>query len=378
MTFIKRVGLSLLLLSLNSCAENVKSDATHAALTGIYATTNTQKLDQSKIKQALSNPNVDGFFIHATWQEIEPKPDVFDWSAIDRQLAILKKFNKKASIAIIAGAYAPPWLAEKGVKFMATKVVQRRQKDFCQPLNVPIPWDEIFLQRWTSLIKQFGRHYADNPLVSAIKITGIASRTAETALPANAGGIKSADNGENCHLPDDVRNWQKLGYTSEKVTDAFTSITKAFVGAFPDSPLVLMTDNRAFPPLNMRGELDPSAVSLATTTFLQIGEKLAGKRFIAQNNGLTALKVDPGIKAFAEAGHTVGYQAAWPITADSRCYMSLKKQNKPCLQDANTLQAVIAQAQAGGARYIELMPVDILNPDFAGVLSKAHQYFNSF
>lgn len=351
-------------------------------LKGIYVLiSRLYRVDQGKNKIALSDPNVDGFYVQATWEEVEPAPGVFDWSLIDSQLEVLNKYHKKAAISINAGAYSPKWLWEKGVGFVETKVIPFRQKNFCEPLKVAIPWDKTFLAHWTGLVKKFGEHYAHNSSVTAVKITGIAIRTDEISLPYVNGGIKVSPDGKKCDFPDDVKNWQKAGYTSEKVINAFTTITQTFADAFPGLPLVIMTDSQSFPPIGKSGELDPSATSISTGVFLDIGVKIAGDRFVGQNNGLTALKVDPGIKAFADAGHKVGYQEAWPVTGDDFCHMTggraiLKKQGKSCRQNMETMQAVIEQAKANKASYIELMTVDAVNPEFGKVISDAHRYFN--
>jgi Beta-galactosidase len=381
----------LLFFAISGCANNGNNKLAHqgvtrsnkpADLVGIYAVMPNKPISEAKYQSFLSNPNIDGFYIQADWRDVEANPGVYNWELLDTKIKRMEKAGKKVTVAVVAGSAAPDWLWDKGAKYLETKIDAVRQQSFCADVKVPLPWDAIYLEAWGNFVKAFGTRYDKHPAVSSVKLSGVSYRTSETILPRSTSKMKKSRTGSICNLPDDVENWRKVGYTSTKVIDAFSSITQSFVKAFPTKPLVMMTDNNAFPPIGANGEIDPSATSLSTGIFLKIGTELAGERFIGQSNALTAYKSSQGIKAFGESGHTVGYQAAWYLSGDPDCHMSNGQKAKiirnQCNQDVNAMQKVIDQAIEGKARYIELMPVDILNPEFADVIAKAHRHFNSF
>lgn len=349
-------------------------------LSGLYVMGGKGGLERARSRLALSNRYVDGIYLRFDWRDIEPRAGQYAWDVIDRQLALVQQARKKASVSIRAGAYSPDWLRRLGAEFIHTKVAPERQKDFCEDLNVPVPWDATFLAQWVEFIKAFGQRYHTHPAISSIKITGISYRTSETSLPHKQGETKrSVREGKVCQFTDDIKSWKEKGYSTTKVTNAYKTILGVFATAFPHHPLVLMSGSSAFPPLGANGENDPRAAALATTEFLTIGRQQLGNRFVGQNNGLTSLKVDSGVKRFAESGGRVGYQAAWHVTNDAHCYMgggaALKKAGKSCPESPDTMRAVFMQAIGAKAEYVEIMAIDIANPRFEQALAEAHRVF---
>ncbi len=333
-------------------------------------------LSQRGYLQALQSPNVDGAYLQDTWENIEPQKGQFNWSYLDAQLKGVVTLHKKVSLGIWAGAYAPSWLYQEGAQAFHTVVEPKRRPEFCQPITLPVPWDPVFQNEWLKAIRAFGEHYANNPAVVLVKITGVAYRTDETAMPRAHGGTKTNTlTGKSCTLPNDVQAWQAVGYTSEKVESAFRKFATAFAAAFPRQSLAIMTSKKAFPPIGAGGQLDENAVALSTTRFFEFGRDTFGQRFVGQNNGLSELKVEPGVAAFGKT-NPIGFQGAGPVTGGAHCN-GVRHQARPGCGGPDEMQQLIQNAETAHAQYVELFPADILNPKFSAIFANAHQYFSA-
>ena len=231
---------------------------------------------------ALGQPFVTGANLCTNWARNEPAPGVYDWSYLDRQFTILTALGKKVSIEIEAGDRAPDWLFDLGAKPFKTVVEIPRRKEFCEPIRIPVPWDPVFLRRWDAFVAAFGRRYSGNPALTVVKVTGIAYRTDEVLLPRATGETKNGQGsgeGKTCQYPNDVENWQAIGYTSQKLDAASADILQSFKRAFPNQYLALMTGEHAFPPIGKDGRIDPAAADLPETHFWRQGRDLIGRRF---------------------------------------------------------------------------------------------------
>jgi len=250
-------------------------------------------------------------------------------------------------------------------------------KDFCAPVRLPLPWDPVYLDAWIRLVHAFGARYADNPIVSFIKITGVSYRTDETSLPFGTylhlppdRLVRSPRTGEPCLIPDDLKQWQANGYTWAKVDAAFEQMVVAFRSAFPHLPMGIMTSDHSFPPLSRDGrDNDPAGYALSTVDFFNIGKRLMGTNFVGQFNGLTAKQVNAGLVAFSATNPT-GYQTGMPVHNESFCIMNARQ--KPC-DELMVFRGAMDQALSAHARYVELFYDDINNPAAQATLQQVHQ-----
>jgi hypothetical protein len=319
------------------------------------------------VAKALSSPLVDGGFVRTSWNRSEPQKDQFDWSYLDAQIATLTAGHKKISIAVDAGQRAPDWLYVEGAKSFVTVVEIARKKDFCTPIKLPVPWDPVFLKEWTKFVGALGAHFSSNASVVAVKVTGIAYRTDELILPSGTGKTVEGQ-GIECRYPDDVRHWEEIGYTSDRVFASFRLILDAFSKAFPRQALETMAGERALPPLGPDGQTDTAAVDLVQTAFFPYGSRAYGTRFVGQVNSLSGWRVN---QTMADYGRTapIGFQAAWPVTGDPQCIMS---GGRPPCDELQTMTTVLNTAVYSHARYVETFAADFLNPAFSELLTHVH------
>jgi hypothetical protein len=320
------------------------------------------------VTASLSKPFVDGGYVRSDWTRLEPRHNDFDWSYLDRQISILSAHNKNASIAVDAGQRAPDWLFAMGAQRFNTVVEITRQKDFCQPIRIPIPWDSVFLREWTNFVRAMGSHFASNPAVIVVTVTGIAYRTPEVLLPRSHGGTANGQ-GKTCSYPNDIENWQSAGYTAKKMNAAFGEIIRAYRAAFRSQWLAMETGERGFPPIGFDGRIDENAADLPEIRFWAAGRQALGIRFIAQVDDLTDFRIEQNLVEFARNG-LVAYQQAWPITNDPNCVMN--RGQKPC-DPMDVLNKTMNIALSTHAVYLELFTKDLANPQFAGVFERVHR-----
>jgi hypothetical protein len=343
---------------------------TPSPIDGIYAVIQPDvPIGKNEMGAALlTDPNIDGVFLRNTWQNIQPRRGEFNWSYLDTQIKMIAETGKKASIGVAAGAFTPNWVYyEAGAQSFQTVTQLKALRDFCSPITLPVPWDPTYLDLWTEFIRAFGAHFANNRVISLVKMDGINFQTWEVTLPRSRGGmVQSLE--RTCSLPDDILHWQLAGYTSTKVVEAFRRIAAAYARGFPTQPLAIMTDAGSFPPIGSSGNIEPAASNIAITDFLRIGRDMLGARFVAQNNALSARGANRDIAAFARANR-IGYQTEWFVTRDQHCYMSRKGN----CDEFSTLQNTVENALGAHASYIELFPKDIGNPAFSAILGRAHR-----
>jgi hypothetical protein len=331
---------------------------------GVFA---LQKEGQPIPSAVYADPNVDGIAIRARWSDVEPSEGNFDFSLLDGQIAAANSTSKSVSISLVAGIYSPSWVYAAGASSFSTIVDQKYTQAFCQPAQVPIPWDPVFLQKWTALIQAVGQHYANTPALGRMHITGINFHNEETSLPAQQGGTVVGLNGQVCQTNNDVQEWMSVGYTAVLVKNAFSQIADAFSASFPKIKIAPMVHGGGFPPLNDTGQVDSAGAQLQGQ-LISLGVGRYGQQFGVQNNSLSASFVDPQVAAVA-ATTTTGYQMLWFVTNDNTCRMNHFV--APC--DPRTdLQGAINLAVQSGGTYLEIYLPDILNPALADIIASAH------
>jgi hypothetical protein len=255
----------------------------------------------------ISQPWLDGVYIHDEWANVEPSKGVFDWSYLDAQINEAAKAGKWVSIAVAAGMFSPDWVYADGVTKFDTKQAQLKKAKACNPITIPVPWTGSYIDDFDTMVAAFGARYANNPAVRLVKITGVNEDTDETKLPRS-----ESESSATCQLPNDVAHWQALGYTGAKALQTFETIANAFGRAFPHQWLGVMTAEHSFPALSLDGKLDPDGIALGTAYMLPYAFKAFPGRFIAAQNGLRPNHIDPGILSYVAAtGGPFGWQPSW-------------------------------------------------------------------
>jgi hypothetical protein len=164
---------------------------------------------------AYSNPNTSGVTFRTSWADIEPEEGQFDFSKIDTVFANAEKNGKWVELILIPGFGTPGW-AMQGVQSGMFTIPYGPGSGMSLPL--PVPWDQTYLSRWFAFLKVIGDRYAGKTAFRKIAAAGPTSVSAEMALPDS----------EN-----DIVQWKKLGYTSQKYINAWKQTFSVYSSTFP-------------------------------------------------------------------------------------------------------------------------------------------------
>lgn len=319
-------------------------------INGVYATQGVRQ-NSSINSRVLTNRYVDGIVLQYSWAVIEPRDAVFNWKPVDSQIAQAEASGKKIALSVTAGYQSPSWLYAEGAEgFQFVWDKPSWGPPPCSVQTIPVPWDPIFLARWTAFVQAFGARYGSNPAVSNVKVTGLNSKTSEISLPLS---VNAPINGGQCTSFNDVADWQAVGYTRTKVEAAWQQIANSYQASFPDKQFTAELVP-GFPPIDDDGNIIPRATADYQVSADIISNGIAdyGLQFVGQNNGLSATWIWPTLVSVSGQIDT-GYQMVGVM--------------------GNNLQAAVTLAVQSNAKFLEIYTTDILNPKLQSVLASAHQ-----
>jgi hypothetical protein len=289
-----------------------------ALIPGIYI---LNPVDVQIPKYVLRLADVTGISLRLSWKLLEPEKGRFDWTFLDNEIAAAGEAGKTITLRVLPGVHSPDWLYELGAAPFEFVDSNPRHSMFGKKLRIPTPWDEIFLSEWKKLIVALGARYANNRNITIAHLTGPNQNSAEMHLP---------------HLPADLQHWQEKGYTSQKLIHAWRQCIDAWAQALPTAHLSLNLSPAIFKDTVME-------------EVAQYGYQGYGRRFMLQNNALTAKPVhrrtDFGIIREYARKIMVGFQMLGMATAKSN----------PRQGD---LRQSIDNGLAMGASYFEIYPHD--------------------
>lgn len=317
------------------------------------------QLDTAPPAVAYNQPSLRGVTFINRWSTLEPRRGEFNWAALDAGVAQAVAAGRQVALSVTPGVFTPQWVLDDAQSLGATWNLPWGFS-MCEDVRFPLPWDPNYLAAWTEFVAALGEHYADNPNVTIVKITGINVQTSEFLLPYAPPNLPAAD-AQPCGAAGSlsVADWAAAGYAPSKVMSAFGAIARAFGAAFPGQLLVLQTGGWGFPPIGDDGVPKSGATGdfgLATRIYGS-GIAILGERFGLANNGLSAgynWDRPPSVPATTP----LGYQAAATITGDPTCRMN--KFVTPC-DEVAVANAVVGRALAHGVIFMEIYLADLTN-----------------
>ena len=235
----------------SAVAENESSTVVPPA--GIFVSSGPRVSDK-----VLSSPFVQGNLIRVGWDEVEPAPGQYDFSAIDKLISQAKQHNKRVALSVLNGPRAPAWLYEAGAKSFVYEFKTRYSERGDRQERIPLPWDAVYLQHWRALSAALGKRYQDEKSIALVHITHSSKNGFEMQLPEQRinGRRESVTHGP----------WHDAGYAVEKHIAAMQSVIDAYVKAFPSTPLDI--------------EIHPVLDSYKPAeAVLEYGQQQAGERF---------------------------------------------------------------------------------------------------
>lgn len=341
---------------------------------GVYVLSD---LDGWLSQTALEHPSVDGVSLRLRWSSVEPEDGVYDWTVLDSYVDRAQAAGKSIGLYLSAGVNTPDWVYDAGA-------VRFDFMDDQAQASIPVPWDPVFLDRWTDFIGVVGERYSSRAALVQVKITGVQHKSAETGLPFS---------------DDDLTNWLQVrnaaggpdGYTRVKVFNAWKRIVRAFSDAFPFQKTSGAFAPHHFPRIDDNGHEFQSSSGgdgVLADNMIAHGIDVYGPyqgaadqnnvrfhQFAAQNNGLSKTWIAADV---ANASNQVdtGHQMLWAVSNDPNGRMNGGVPYSTGAA-ASVLQAAVNRGVSGGARFLEFYAIDIAAPNLQGVIAQAHTTLHS-
>jgi hypothetical protein len=295
------------------------------AVVGVYGLWDHKPLPDYLV----NSPDLAGVSLRAHWDEMEAKEAAFSW-LFDAHIAAARQAGKKVMLRVSAGAQTPAWVYQAGAKNFSFRNATQFAPSVGRELQIPIPWDPIFLEKWTAFVAALGKKYGNDETVVLVHIAGPTKSSSEMHLPKTEV---------------DKKNWDKAGYTKDKLVGAWKTVINAYADAFPDKPLAL----------NVAVPLHDDGV---VTEVLAYASRKLGRRLCVQHNALSdhtnqRFKPQRWVGSCRDKA-TLGYQLLCPVTPRG-------KFNDDGRRFGGPLKPAFQLGLQSGGSYFEIYPIDLTN-----------------
>lgn len=199
--------------------------------TGTYASQITPR--------AVQNEQMQGGLVRVTWSQIEPEPGRFDFTAIERQVRLLKpemnwtlaihggwtSVDKRESAPQgrrRAGSLSPEWLVSE----LHVKTFSMAFRG--NPVEMPKYWDPVVQRRLKEMLQAVGKQYAADPRLKLVYVPQMTSN----GIEGHFNGVLGETLLEAAGINERDRNAeQKFG---DIWVPASAEATQSVMEAFPD------------------------------------------------------------------------------------------------------------------------------------------------
>ncbi len=221
--------------------------------------------------QLRQNHNLSGVCLHIPWDQIEKVSDRPNFEAIDKTVAIFHRNSVKYQLCLKPGAFTPDFVFSDGAKAFETEVGNPHRADFGSKIRVPVPWDSIYQNDFSRIIKQLGDRYRDDPLCVSVVLTCANFMSAEMHLPKGRG---------------EIARWRALGDYGSELLGVYKKFIDVWGSAFPRQEISLH--------LSKVLDLPPSFQE----RIIDYGLSRYPERFSIQSCQLTGRKEDNGVMTY--------------------------------------------------------------------------------
>ena len=331
------------------------ASGTSARPTGLVAFAIYEKGKVPFPARVFSDALVSGVDVDIQWDNLQPEPNTFDWSALDCVFAQADAHHKFVVLAVIPGFRSPSWVLQlPGVQTQSFKFAYFNQK--IEPRALPLPWNEAYLHAWFTFLGALAQRYGNNPEFRVIEVAGPTSvstemslpdrKTGDTALPASANGS-------------DIAEWISLGYTPDKYVNAWTETFDQHHQLFPHQYLALSL----YPglPIGNNGAEEPRARPDTVNRVIAAGMRYK-QQFALQENGIKGGERQPSDREYAAVRNHCGEIVTGLQNSKSAT-------NDPAYQ--GPLNRALDHVTAAGVDFWEVYVSDVENPSMTDVLKRA-------
>ena len=288
-----------------------------------------QGLNSNFDSSELERNYIDGIALQIGWRDVEPVQGKYDWQRVDKIVDAASSKNKRVTLHLLP-LHPPEWIFAAGVEKNCFTMPARGEFMQGRSLCEALPWDPRYLQLWSQLIKEFGKHYANHPAVLAVSVT---APSPEMVLPGAIPGTQTfADMQKRYDKNVYLRAWQQMIDT--------------YQAAFPDKVkflapgIVLFDENFADDVIGYASQHFGKKLWLFNAGLRADGvpQKTMGKGHIASI-----------LEDFSKQ-RVLGLQTIWNAS------------NDPGNRMRGPLRDVLNAGMSMGASYFEVYAVDVLNP----------------
>jgi hypothetical protein len=220
--------------------------------------------------QLRANHNLSGVCLHIPWDQIETDGTP-DFRSVDKTVAVFRRVGMKYQLCLKPGAYTPASVYAEGAKVFETRVRNPHRANVGQAVKIPVPWDPVFVRRFSRIIEQLGARYARDPLCVSVVLTCANFMSAEMHLPKS---------------PSDLTRWQSLGDYEALLLDVYKRFTDTWAMAFPRQDVSLHLSKVLNLPFSFQERI------------IDYGLSKYPERFSIQNCQLTGRKEDTGMMSY--------------------------------------------------------------------------------
>jgi len=223
-------------------------------------------------RRILSNSGLSGVALGAGWDELEEEPGQYRFEELDRVVSILRRAGMKYKLGVKPGTSTPGYVYRLGAAAFRSTVVNPHRPNFGQEVSLPLPWDPIYQERFSALIRALGERYSGDPLCVSVALTCANFMSGEMHLPKR---------------PEDMARWRSYGDFRGKLLEVYRKYTDEWARAFPTQEICLHLS----PVLHLK----PSEL---VEPVIEYGLARCGCRFAVQTCSLSGRREDAGKEAY--------------------------------------------------------------------------------
>ena len=269
---------------------------------------------------------VDGLAFRTSWKALEPQNGVYDWTALDAAFDTVRTRGKQLTLHVGASSLGiPNWVAGLGV------VTYTYTTPTGATVTEPIPWDAIFLSRYTQFLAALAAHIQTRGDTSLLYAVSDGVPVAEMSIVGCRNSVLSGG----------------TAYSRANYLNAWKTTLDAHAASFVQTRLLISA------PIAVICIPDNDGKAFYTEVMNHAFTKSANAAvFAADLNALGSarlVQVDASIRSRA----AVAFQTIWSSTNDTQNRMQ------------GTLNDAVCKGIASGARYFEIYKVDISSLDTA-------------
>ena len=219
--------------------------------------------------RVLRNPCISGVALQIHWADLEPVQGKPDWSKLDQLFSAAESSHKWVQLLIFPGFFSPAWVLQGDVKTETFAIQYGPGKGTVKSL--PIPWDKVYLNRWSAFLKLLSARYGKEPTFRVVAAVGPTSVSAEMTLPEKRQNLKI---------------WQGEGYTPHKYIEAWQQTFQVYAADFPNQWVSLSVGIGLN--INDQGRIERGEGARTRQIIIDRAMAALGSRFVLQNSDLSA------------------------------------------------------------------------------------------